>query len=612
LKECTTLLVSAHVILEQIHSLDADDQAAVALRPTNKIVVPTMFETYSTTFTAVPIANPFSKPVPETSKVQTETAHTTVSSNYPLHTAADSGLGFVGQASKETSKATGGGGNNIWPPPLSEFDIPETTNALSILEPALASAQAALASHSRISGPARNEFEGPSDYDPPIGEQHMGGTLETEDPAHHVNQGLEMTPESGQAAAVWTHGSQSFTAVMTDDSAVIHGDGAEITVPAGDATTFKGQAISVPFDPHVVEVNGASITPSPIEKPTNDAENNKQAPTAFTTSGQTITATLVGSSVILQAVGTYTTIVLGIEVNFAGHTVSLPSPGNGVINVNGEPVTFEALDDDRILTVPTSAVWTHDGETFTAKMQGDSTILVEAPSTTINIAPGSTATLDDAVINVLSTSGVLVHDGTSFTLGPASPITPTSALAASGHSNMAISAFDLGRSVVISAGDKTFTLSDGAQTEVDDRVISVEATGGAIVIDGSSIILVRTSSTPPASAMAISAFDLGSSVVVVAGDRTFTLVNGARIELDGRVISVEATGGAIVLDGTTTIAVSTPTSAAGPSAGSSSEVKEDSTSSMMTGAENIASANFWSMQATMALVLLSLAAIAWI
>jgi hypothetical protein len=72
---------------------------------------------------------------------------------------------------------------------------------------------------------------------------------------------------------------------------------------------------------------------------------------------------------------------------------------------------------------------------------------------------------------VPAAGGVLVHDGTSVTLDRAMA-TDSAAIAATSKSDSnSISAFDVGNSVVVVAGDKTFTLADGAQTSLDHHVI---------------------------------------------------------------------------------------------------------------------------------------------
>lgn len=125
-------------------------------------------------------------------------------------------------------------------------------------------------------------------------------------------------------------------------------------------------------------------------------------------------------------------------------------------------------------------------ETFTAKIQGDSAIIVEAPSTTFSITADSTATLGDMVISILPGGSVLVHDGTSVTLHPAVLTDPAS--------DEVKSAFDIGSSivVVVSVAGKTFTLADGDQTTFDAYVISAASTGGAIVVDGTTVQAIRS------------------------------------------------------------------------------------------------------------------------
>jgi hypothetical protein len=120
-------------------------------------------------------------------------------------------------------------------------------------------------------------------------------------------------------------------------------------------------------------------------------------------------------------------------------------------------------------------------------MQGDSTIVLEAPSATMRLEPGSTFTIGDTVYSLPAAGGVLVHDGTSVTLDRAMATDSAAITTTSKDDSNSISAFDAGNSVIVVAGDKTFTLADVAQTTVDHHVFSAQSTGGLVVVDGTTL-----------------------------------------------------------------------------------------------------------------------------
>jgi hypothetical protein len=580
-----------YTIIRRAHGL-TNDLATVALRPVGSIVIPTKSEVQGTTSTAAPLPSHSSNQAPKTTQDSALVSKTTVSQALPPQNtagdsppprttasdppvqdqAADPPPNSAGQPPKETPKTTKGNGNNVWPPPVSDFDIPETTNALSILKSALASTQATGAANLHDSDPSQHQStgqqEGSEDGEP-------DGTEDPSDPSDSINHaagdpsklehvvavwtydgeaftaistdgsaviqgggaaatvaagsvdtfggqavsvpldgsyvkvddsvlsispvematgaGLGSTPSTATvltAAAVWTHENEVFTAILTDGSAVVHGGGGVATVEPGKVETFGGQAISVPLESNLVKVDDHVLSFRTVETATatGSEQDNNQATAVFTASGQAITAMVHGSSLVLQPAGTATTIAHGAEVTFVGQTVSFPKSGGDVLGVNGQSLTMQALaSGGSNANISASAVWTKGGSTFTAQVQGDSIIVFQAPSTTMRLEPGSTITIGDTVYSVPAAGGVLVHDGTSVTLDRAMATGSASIAATSKDDSNSILAFDADNSVVVVAGDKTFTVADGAQTSLDHHVISAHSTGGLVVVDGTTL-----------------------------------------------------------------------------------------------------------------------------
>jgi hypothetical protein len=590
----------------------------VALRPAGSIVVPTKPVVQGTTSTAAPLPSHSSNQAPKTTQDPVPVPKPTASQTLPPQdTAGDSPLpqptvsdppaqnpaadppvqdpaadppqDSASQVPKETTKTTKGNGNNVWPPPVSDFDIPETTDALSILESALASAQATGAADPHDSSPSQHQSTGQQDNSEG---DHPDGTEDPSDPSDSINHAAGDPSKPEQVAAVWTHEGEAFTAISTDGSAVIKGGGAIATVAAGSVETFGGQAVSVPFDGSHVKVGDSVLSFSPVEMATGTGlgsmpptaavltaaavwtretgvftailtdgsavvhggggvvavepgkaetfggqaisvplegnllnvddhvlsfstvematatgseQDNTQATAVFTASGQAITAMVQGNSLVLQAAGAATTIAQGAEVTFIGQTVSFPKSGGDVLGVNGQLVTMQALaSGGSNARISASAVWTQGGSTFTAQVQGDSTIVLQAPSTTVRMEPGSKITIGDTVYSVPAAGGVLVHDGTSVTLDRAIATDSAAIAATSKDDSNSISAFDAGNSVVVVAGDKTFTLADGAQTTLDNHVISAQSTGGLIVVDGTTLTASTRASVTRSSGSGVS------------------------------------------------------------------------------------------------------------
>jgi hypothetical protein len=141
--------------------------------------------------------------------------------------------------------------------------------------------------------------------------------------------------------------------------------------------------------------------------------------------------------------------------------------------------------------------------TFTAILRSASAVVVEAASTTLTISPGAVVTLDGERFSVPTAGSVLLHDGTTFTL------TPTT-------------------------------------------VPSAETTNLATV--------------PSQAGQHLSAFDFGSSIIVVVDGSTITLADDAQTTIGKNTISAASTGGAVVVNGTSTVVASTRTNIADHSA----------------------------------------------
>jgi hypothetical protein len=513
---------SEYPVFGSYRSTNTDAAPTVALTPTDAIVVPTKSESRISTSSAAPASSPFSNPAPQTTHAQSPGPKPTASAE-----PAGSPVGTDDKYPQETPKTTRASGGNVWPLPPSDPETPDSTNALSILKSAQASAEAGQIAASFIAEAAKHQSKGSGqsadkashrDQDPDDSMQpgqvaaslvveagkHQSeesglsgdvgaGKHRTEETNESINHAANDSVNPAETSLVWTQESQVFTAILAGGSARIQGAGAVTTIASGEDAVFNGQDIMISPGGDRIEVNGLSLNIDPIDHAANAGGTSQQTTLAFEASGQLFTAVPLDESMELQAAGVTTTIAYGAKVTFAGNTLSLPSPsGSNAIDVNGQEVRMHALDRENDAMIPSSTVWTQGGETFTARMQSDSTIALEAAGTTQYIAAGSSVTLGNVVYSMPSPGGVLVHDGTSVTLNRAAATGPTEASTAADHSNTAVTVLDAGSSVVVEIGDRTFTLADGAQTTLDGQVISAESTGGVIVIDGTATVAVST------------------------------------------------------------------------------------------------------------------------
>lgn len=513
------------ILFGRRRSTSADATPTVALTPTDAIVVPTKSESRISTSSAAPASSPFSNPAPKTTHAQSPDPKPTASAEPAMQDGpAGSPVGTDDKDPQETPKTTRTGGGNVWP-------LPPSTDALSVFKSAQASAEAAQIAASFIAEAAKHQSKGPGqsgdavahpDQDPDGSMQpaQIAASLVVDAPKHQseesgqsgdvgvgkhrtedtnglINHATNDLARPAQTSLVWTQGSEAFTAILAGGSAEIQGAGAVTTISSGDDAVFRGQKIRISPGGDRIEVDGAVVDVDPVDNVANTGTASKQATMAFEAAGQTFTAVPIDKALVIEVAGSSTTVAYGAQVTFADVTLSLPSSfsGSNVIEVDGQRVTMHTLNRHSDPNMPSSTVWTQGGETFTARIASDSAIVLEAAGATKHMTAGSTVTLGDVVYSMPSPGGVLAHDGTSVTLNRAAAADPTEASAASDPSNAVVAVLDAGSSVVVEISDKTFTLADSARTTLDERIISVESTGGAIVIDGTATVGVSIHST---------------------------------------------------------------------------------------------------------------------
>lgn len=128
----------------------------------------------------------------------------------------------------------------------------------------------------------------------PVDLDYSDGAHRTENSNDPVDEAGDDTLGSEQLGVVWTQGTETFTAVLTDGSMVVNGAGAVTTISAGHEGMLKYQAMSVPFEGDSIKVNGAVRGLSPLEEVAGGEEANKQAAAGFTEAGQVLTALVQG------------------------------------------------------------------------------------------------------------------------------------------------------------------------------------------------------------------------------------------------------------------------------------------------------------------------------
>ena len=517
----------------------------MALRPGSAIVVPTKPAGSDPTTAAAPAPTPTSDAAPETAPATTASVRPPTAAPVPNTQPDESPEHADGPATK-TSQGAAGNANNQWPLPPVNTEPPTTTNALSVLLSAMSSkAQADAAAHTPDgTGDSNNgqqhagtqHSDSSSDQagsqDPggagqeggshkiPAQPDHASGSKDSteagnQDDSHNgdsqqsghdsANAGTRpgesahsddpsdaIDPESpaqgDQATVTWNHEGQAFTAISSNGAVIVQGNGAKSTLAAGATATFEGQVIEVPSAGNAVVINGAAASFT-FPAGSGNKQGNDDPPTAiFTESGRTFTVAAQGNSLVLEAAGSTTTMAYGSQGTFAGQSVSMPSsPDDNVLNINGKPFQLQQDNGD-----------TTNGKGAALRTQ---------------------------------TAAVITQDGKTFT-----------------------AILQSASAVVLQAASTTLTMPPGAVVTLDGEVFSVPTGGSSILVhDGTTFTLTPTALpsaplyTAAATGQPLAAFDVGSSIVVIASGSTITLADGAQTMIGAETISAASTGGAVVV-----------------------------------------------------------------
>ncbi|KAM0720354.1 hypothetical protein Q7P37_004490 [Cladosporium fusiforme] len=458
----------------------------LALRATDSIITPTVPSVPTTTSAASPAPTRSSEHPPETTQKPRPT-NQPVSSAPPQELPGDeSSNSEDGQPAPRPKDPDHGGHNR---PPGAD----DTGNPIAHGDPK-ASKNPSDPGENSPNNPAHQEeiidgtspsagHDGPSDQqaqdDPPSPE----GALRT---------AKDRTDAVMQTAAVWTHVNRIFTAIPRYGAVLVQGSGKTTTIAAGMAGKVAGQKVSVPAAADKLVIDGMVATFGPAYQDRNRVVEGAQ-PKVFTQGGQEFTARMHGSSVVLEAAGSTTTLSNGATATLAEEVVSMSSSGVGDVYINGHAINDDSTGND-VENSRKIAVWTQGGMTFTAKMQGDSSAILEASSTRMTLHAGSTIKLGGKVISLPNgDGGLLVHDGITATFHlEASSVEPYQAVATVVINGETFLVNDIGSSVVILAGGSMVTLSDGAQTVLESQMIRVVSTAGVILVNGSATLTTST------------------------------------------------------------------------------------------------------------------------
>ncbi|OQN96747.1 hypothetical protein B0A48_17171 [Cryoendolithus antarcticus] len=404
---------------------------------------------------------------------------------------------------------------------------PATTNALSVLDSVLSSAQ-----HAASSSPPGGNAETGGNAGSNGG--NVGGSTGNGQ-ADVSSSGPDSAPPV--VVAVPNGGSATVSQVGGGSVAIANG-GSVTVVAAGAAATIGGQTFSVPSSGGAVVI-GSSTQVLPAAA--------AQTPTTIVAGGQTLTASNAGSGVIVAQGGSTVTVVPGQAATLGSQVVSLATNNGGLVVGSSTFAVVATTNPASVGSAPASAVITANGQTITAVAQGGSVVLSN-DGTAVTVSAGAAATIAGQVISAPQIGGAVMVGDSTVQLSTSQAVASQGIFTAGGQT---VTAVAQGGSVVLeSDGPATIVPANGVAT-IGGQVVSVQGTGSAVVIGGSTLSLsAGPTKVFTAGGQAITAVDLGTAVVLQVSGQSITLAAGGIGIIAGQAAILDASRD-VVVDGTT-------------------------------------------------------------
>lgn len=396
------------------------------------------------------------------------------------------------------------------------------------------------------------------------------------------NLGQGSSQEIGATSATETSNSQAFpvsqvvvTVGGTTYSLVQSGGVASIATFAltvgGSPTTVGSQVISLASAGVIV---GSSTVP--LTAVTATGSQGGQTSQAVITIGSSLQTAVLQSSTV--QVGSQALTVGSPAVTVSGETFS--AGASGIVQAasgSTQTVLYSAMQaahdtQGEVTEASSFATLVANGQTITAYETSGGVVLAGVGSTT-TIASGAVVSFAGQTFSAAGSE--VIVDGSSTVALSVDP-QPTVSQAIFTVGGQTLTAIPSSGSVILEDSSSTVTLGETGLATYQGQAISALASDGGIVADGESTILFSSTPSPTTNGGSEAAFTAGSQTLIVlasSGDpyvviedssSTFTLSDGAAATYESHVISVLPSGQGVVVDGASTVALTSVLSSLQP------------------------------------------------
>ena len=354
------------------------------------------------------------------------------------------------------------------------------------------------------------------------------------------------------ATVVPLQGGGSATIQKAGSSLIIAQDGLSSAATRGGVIIIGTHIYSAASDGSGVVVD--EVATHTIPSFAAPIEHNESPAAVWTQAGETFSAVMDGSSVVVQGSGAATTLPAGAVATLAGQEFSVPTSG-GMLVHDGSTVALAqntaASHEDPATTI------VHDGETIVASATGNKVVFQQGGSA-VTLSAGQRTVIDGHTLSVAPLGDGLVIDGGeahSTLLAPTTTDSSYNAITTFVHDGETFTASATGSNAVFQHGGSDFTISAGDKTVIDGRTFSVMPSGGAVVVaEGNETISLFAESTS-GDATGGSGTTRNASPTTSEADASETSPSGTQSGTEPVDDEIEANSAALRLSGSLSVAV---------------------------------------------------------
>ena len=379
------------------------------------------------------------------------------------------------------------------------------------------------------------------------------------DPDHTTFEAQATSP------VVATIGSDSaaITASPMGRSIVVAMSGTSTVLTAGQAAILAGHTVSAASDGAGVVYDGSrtvQLVPADTITTVGAIVTGAQ--------GQTMFVSRTNSELHIVAGGSTATLQAGETTVYDGRTFSAAQAGASYAVLDGSS-TLSLYAADTLAHAATAQITGSQGQQVQVVNEGGNFFVADGQFSIV-LGAGQTATFDGKTLGAAQSGSYFVVDGsTTMTMDAAASSSTAVDATITGSQGQTVQISNQDGNLVAADGSSSITISAGQVAVFDGKTLSAAAAGSYLVVDGTSTLAVGPDNTlssgestiTGAQGQNIEISEVNDGIEVQDGISFTTLAAGQAATFDGRTISADAGASYVVIDGSSTLRLSTDSAA---------------------------------------------------